>query len=142
MAYTLGAPKRIEEGGITFLVRCPFGIAFELERETRKFLENAAQLERLSTQPANESPEAGERRRERAQQVAAETLELQDQLQARWMRLIVGWEGVVDEAGEPVPYSIEALTDGVDVAIVEAVLGRIKEAERDRGRERAEKNVP
>lgn len=128
MAYQLGGPKRIEDegSGIVFHVAAPWGLVSEIDRKSREVLTDLLKVERIADDVDRAVAEVD------AQQRHHEVQEL-------YLGLIQGWEGVVDEDGEPVPYSREAL-EQLDVAILEDVLKRLRERGQQRARERESKN--
>ncbi len=100
MAYTLGAAKKIEVGGITFHVRTPADAFEEWTRASRALMAEVAA--------------AGEA----ADKARMELLEIKGtELRDAALGFVVGWEGVIDEAGEPAPFNREALGQ-VDIGIV------------------------
>ncbi len=104
--YVLGAPKRVEVGGIVFYVSTPAGLFNEWEVAARAVMEGLRQALQKEG-PEQEVALVEWREKERAQEDAA-------------LAMIVGWENVVDAAGEPVSFSREAL-ETVDVAIIRQV---------------------
>ena len=129
MAYTLGAPKRIkdEESGIVFLVGSSWSTVRAIQQKTRDVLSRIIEAERM--------PESAER--ELAILAAQNEHE---EAQQEWLGLIVGWDGVVDAEGEPVPFTAEVLRE-LDVSIVQDVLQRLNERGKQQAEARDRKNA-
>ncbi len=105
MAYVLGAAKKIEVGGITFHVRTPADAFEEWMRASRALMAEVA--------TAGDSVDA-----DLMAALEAKGTDLRDAA----LGFVVGWEGVTDEAGEPAPFSREALGE-VDIGIVRDLYG-------------------
>ncbi len=120
MSYVFGAPKRIEAGGITFLVRTPQGAFSKWQKQAREVLRTGQRLELL--QASDENADLSE--------ALAEAEAADQALTDAALGFVVGWEGVVDEEGKPVEFSQERLRE-IDVYIISQIYTRL-------GREGAE----
>lgn len=104
--------------GVNFRVRTPWGIM-------RAFARRLAEIEAAN---AGELGQRGERARELAAEEAAREMLGQ---------VIVGWDGVEDDAGQPVEWSPERLDD-LDAATVAELLRRLGERPGELGPGKAE----
>jgi len=111
MTYVLGKPKAIEVCGITFHVQVPWGIYTDWDYRARQLWQEAANID------PDEDPAVS----------ADKQMEIQDKnrrLNEEALAFIVGWEGVVDDSGNEVPFSREAL-EQLDVAVVQQLLSHL-----------------
>lgn len=123
MSYVLGAPKRVEIGGITWIVNTPAG-AFSAWEDTSR--EVIARLE--EAQALTDPVERGKMLRELG--------EVQRRQETAAFNFVVGWEGVTDLAGNPIPFSQEALQQ-VDTGVLR-LLGLALAAEGEQVLERVQ----
>ena len=103
----LAHERSIQIGNIVFKVRTPWIVM-------RRYIDEMVQIE---------AAQIGEFERQRRAEDATRGLLRQ---------VVVGWEGIHDEDGRPIPYSSERL-DEVDVATVGALLEKLAEPPEELG---------
>ena len=132
MSYYYAQPKLIEVGGVTFHILVGWKRWAVIQLATARL---SADAQAYYQQADKLEPEAAADKR-------VELEERGKDIQRIVQECIVGWEGVLDENEQPVPFSMDALLgegdyegQGIDIGIINALMAKLEEMGEQAGRE-------